>query len=157
MHWGYRMRYGAGINYSIERLNNAETEIQVVEDDTALNLQSGLTLQDLGSTEEGTPVVHTYTITNVGLDTLEVDVDVLNKSGHKLPTGFPSRRVWLHLRVLHGSDVIFESGAEAVTLRTERGVLEAVDQGADVLAAHRCGLLTPRGGRGSAPGPRCRG
>ena len=37
-----------------------------------------------------------------------------------------------------------------------------LDQGADVLAAHRLArflgaLLTPRGGRGSAPGPRCRG
>jgi hypothetical protein len=43
---------------------------------------------------------------------LELTVDVQNKTGHKLPTGFPSRRVWLHVRVLDAAGaVVFESGA----------------------------------------------
>lgn len=35
---------------------------------------------------------------------------VTNLTGHKLPTGYPSRRIWLHVRVEVGGDVVFESG-----------------------------------------------
>ncbi len=50
----------------------------------------------------------------VNLDgaTLRVEVAMASMVGHKLPTGFPSRRVWLHLTVQDGSgQVVFESGA----------------------------------------------
>jgi hypothetical protein len=40
------------------------------------------------------------------------DVDVTNLSGHKLPTAYPSRRVWLHVVVRDRSGAtVFESGA----------------------------------------------
>ncbi len=43
---------------------------------------------------------------------LDVDVDVLNEAGHKFPTGYPSRRAWLHVTMTDNSGrVIFESGA----------------------------------------------
>ena len=43
---------------------------------------------------------------------LGVTVYVHNATGHKLPTGYPSRRVWIHLRVLdRNGDSVFESGA----------------------------------------------
>ncbi|HEX6215310.1 MAG TPA: hypothetical protein VFZ38_10850, partial [Vicinamibacterales bacterium] len=42
---------------------------------------------------------------------LAIDVDVSNLTGHKLPTAYPSRRVWIHLRVRTGGDVVFESGS----------------------------------------------
>jgi hypothetical protein len=42
---------------------------------------------------------------------LEVEVSVRNLTGHKLPTAYPSRRVWLHFAV-HDRDgqIVFESG-----------------------------------------------
>ncbi len=44
-------------------------------------------------------------------DTLSVDLMVENFCGHKLPTGIPLRRMWIHLKVLGGdAEVIFESG-----------------------------------------------
>jgi hypothetical protein len=43
-------------------------------------------------------------------DRLNIDILVTNKTGHKLPTSYPSRRAWIHLKVTQGSNVIFESG-----------------------------------------------
>jgi hypothetical protein len=41
-----------------------------------------------------------------------LDLSIANLSGHKLPTGYPSRRAWLHVTVRDGSGrVVFESGA----------------------------------------------
>jgi hypothetical protein len=43
---------------------------------------------------------------------LETTVAVENLGGHKLPTAYPSRRVWLHFAVRDGGGrVVFESGA----------------------------------------------
>ncbi len=55
----------------------------------------------------------TVSIQNQALDgnSLSVDVNVANQAGHKLPTGFPSRRVWLHVTVTDkDGNVVFESG-----------------------------------------------
>lgn len=50
---------------------------------------------------------------NVGTDSrLRVDVSIESLVGHKLPTAYPSRRVWLHLMVQDGEGTaVFESGA----------------------------------------------
>lgn len=43
---------------------------------------------------------------------LQVDVRVTNQTGHKFPTGFPSRRAWLHLEATdYQKRQIFESGS----------------------------------------------
>jgi hypothetical protein len=47
-----------------------------------------------------------------GPGSLEIDVAVVNRTGHKLPTGYPSRRAWLHLVVRDGGGrTVFQSGA----------------------------------------------
>ncbi|MFC2014376.1 hypothetical protein ACFLUP_00075 [Chloroflexota bacterium] len=44
-------------------------------------------------------------------DTLNLQVLVENQAGHKLPTGFPSRRAWIHVTVRDASgEILFESG-----------------------------------------------
>jgi len=48
------------------------------------------------------------------------DVTVRNLTGHKLPTGFPSRRAWLHVAVRgSGGRIVFDSGALAADGRIE--------------------------------------
>jgi hypothetical protein len=45
---------------------------------------------------------------------LNVDLAVTNTTGHKLPTGYPSRRAWLHVAVRdRNGRLVFESGAVA--------------------------------------------
>lgn len=45
-------------------------------------------------------------------DRLEVEISIKNLTGHKLPTAYPSRRVWLHVVVRErNKQVVFESGA----------------------------------------------
>lgn len=43
---------------------------------------------------------------------LEIDALITNHGGHKLPSAYPSRRAWLHLKVRdRAGQVLFESGA----------------------------------------------
>ena len=47
----------------------------------------------------------------VNHDTLTVALEIASSVGHKLPSGFPSRRVWIHLTILDANGgVVFESG-----------------------------------------------
>jgi hypothetical protein len=60
---------------------------------------------------------------------LELDVAVRNLTGHKLPTGYPSRRVWLHVTVMDEANrTVFESGAI-----DRRGAIAGNDNDADAL------------------------
>ncbi|MGB7219794.1 MAG: hypothetical protein WBD07_13430 [Vicinamibacterales bacterium] len=58
---------------------------------------------------------------------LAIDVAVRNLTGHKLPTGYPSRRVWLHLTVRDRTGTtVFESGGLAPS-----GSIQGNDNDAD--------------------------
>jgi len=48
------------------------------------------------------------TIARAGADAFTVEVQ--NLTGHKLPTGYPSRRLWLHVTVEVGGATVYESG-----------------------------------------------
>ncbi len=52
---------------------------------------------------------------------IEFDVDVENLSGHKLPSGYPSRRVWLQVDVRGAAGTVFTSGS-----LDEKGFLRGV-------------------------------
>ena len=50
-------------------------------------------------------------ISSITLDTIFVEVELLNKAGHKFPSGYPSRRVVLEVVMLSSTgDTIFQSG-----------------------------------------------
>lgn len=56
----------------------------------------------------------TLSVENAGVaqGRLSANVVIHTTTGHKFPTGFPSRRVWLHVTVTDGEGaVVFESGA----------------------------------------------
>ncbi len=73
------------------------------------------------------------TTTNFTDNTLEFSVKVTNHSGHKFPTGFPSRRVWLHVTVKNSTDkIVFESGA-----LSDDGKIIGVDDTADYERHHQ--------------------
>ena len=60
-------------------------------------------------------------------DVLVIPVTVSVLAGHKFPTGFPSRRAWIHLRVTAANGtVLFESGAADA-----QGKINGCDAGID--------------------------
>jgi mono/diheme cytochrome c family protein len=63
-------------------------------------------------------------------EVLTVPVAIASATGHKFPTGFPSRRAWLHVTVTDGAgEVVFESGGW-----TSDGAITANDNDADPTA-----------------------
>ena len=61
---------------------------------------------------------------------LAFDIDVRNLTGHKYPTGYPSRRTWLHVTVRDAKGAaLFESGADA----GDAGAIAGNDSDADPL------------------------
>jgi hypothetical protein len=73
-------------------------------------------------------------------NTLNLDVKLFNRTGHKLPTGYGSRRLWLRVRVTDGKGApVFESGAwqaksgELVMLPTSPVHLQVIDNANQVM------------------------
>jgi hypothetical protein len=58
---------------------------------------------------------------------LTAEIRIENLAGHKLPTAYPSRRVWVHLKISdQNGEVVFESGR-----LQETGAIEGNDNDAD--------------------------
>lgn len=73
--------------------------------------------------------------------TLAFNIVVENRAGHKLPTGFPARRAWLHITVRDSAGaVIFESGGHTADGRI---IGDDHDDDATRYEPHRTVILSP--------------
>jgi hypothetical protein len=89
-----------------------------------LEATAGATLRQL-STETATMAVRA----SRGDGGVLADVTITTLTGHKFPTGYPSRRAWIHLTARDSAGrVVFESGA----LRPD-GAIDGNDNDADAL------------------------
>jgi hypothetical protein len=97
-----------GNAYMIRLLNRYRHELGVMAQPSELEATANATVRQLQrDTAEMTLSTPTPTA-----GTLAFDVDIRNLTGHKLPTGYPSRRLWLHVTVKNErGERVFESGA----------------------------------------------
>jgi hypothetical protein len=73
-------------------------ELQTTAQQTAKNLQTAAATVSLVKTE-------------ISSDSLRTEVVITNLAGHKLPSAYPSRRVWIHFTVWDAAGkLVFESG-----------------------------------------------
>src|SRR6185369_10830649 len=94
--------------YMVRLLNRYRHELGVMALPSELEATANATVRQLQrDTAELTVSPPTLTA-----GTLAFDVDIRNLTGHKLPTGYPSRRLWLHVTVKNErGERVFESGA----------------------------------------------
>jgi hypothetical protein len=105
-----RHSFIGGNAFMLRLLNRYRAELGVAAPAEELDEGVRQTMQTL---QEATAEVAVERVTR-GAVALSFDVVVRNLTGHKLPTGYPSRRAWLHVAVRDpGGAVLFESGALA--------------------------------------------
>ncbi len=120
-----------GNAHLLEILRDYSTELGIANSTTTpgFNDQIALTRNFLGSAA----AVTVSTPATVG-NNLEFNIEVSNNAGHKIPSAYPSRRVWLHVVVKSAGQVIFESGKPDVRgyISTDTARLKA-----DCMSAHK--------------------
>jgi hypothetical protein len=105
-----RHTFLGGNFFMLRMLNRFRGELGVVAPARELDAAAEATIRQL-QTDSASVVVSRAELKG---GQIEADVVVRNMTGHKLPTGYPSRRAWLHVTVRGaGGRVLFESGALA--------------------------------------------
>ncbi len=103
-----RHTFLGGNAFMLRLMNRYRAELGVVATPAELEATARATVRQL-ETDTATLAVERAQATG---GTLAFDVLVSNLTGHKFPTGYPSRRTWLHVTVRgDGGRVVFESGA----------------------------------------------
>ena len=96
-----------GNAFMVRMLNRYRNELGVVALSSELEATARATTRQL---HEDTATVSVSPV-EINPQQLAFDVEVRNLTGHKFPTGYPSRRAWLHVTVRRGEALVFESGA----------------------------------------------
>ncbi len=118
--------FAGGNVYLLEILKNFGGELAIQANTEHLDATIARTLTQLQSQ---TATLAVSEPARVGT-TLSFDITVSTLTGHKFPTGYPSRRVWLHVTVKDANgQVIFESGGVS-----NNGTISGNDNDADPLA-----------------------
>ena len=107
-----RHTFLGGNFFMLRMLNRYRTELGVTAPPHELEAAAMATERQLRA---DTATVQIAEVRRTG-STATFSVIVENLTGHKLPTGYPSRRAWLHITVRDATgQVLFESGAVAPT------------------------------------------
>jgi hypothetical protein len=105
-----RHAFVGGNAFMLRLLNRFRVELAVASPPGELDEAVRLTVRNLETASAAVSVERA----EIAGGRLNVDVAVRNLTGHKLPTGYPSRRVWLHVTIRDRSGrPVFESGALA--------------------------------------------
>jgi hypothetical protein len=103
-----RHAFVGGNAFMLRMLDRFRDELGVTAPPEALEATARLTEDQL---RRGTAIVEASALER-SAGAVAFDVVVRNLTGHKFPTGYPSRRAWLHVTVIDGrGGTIFESGA----------------------------------------------
>ena len=102
-----RHTFLGGNAFMLRLMNRFRDELGMEATSPELEATARATVRQL---EEETATISIERATMAG-DTLEVDLLLHNVTGHKFPTGYPSRRAWIHLTATNRDGrTVFESG-----------------------------------------------
>jgi hypothetical protein len=100
--------FRGGNFFMLRMLNRFRDELAVAALPQELEREAAATIEHLQSAAALVTIEHS----SIRGTQLVADVLVQNQAGHKLPTAYPSRRAWLHVRVRDAAGrLLFESGA----------------------------------------------
>jgi hypothetical protein len=117
-----RHTFVGGNAFMVRLMNRFRDELGIEAASSELDATAHATVRQLQQ-DTGTIGIERATL---AAGTLELDVVVRNLTGHKFPTGYPSRRAWIHVTVQDRQGrTVFESGSV-----TGAGLIEGNDSDA---------------------------